>query len=461
MTVAVHGAEPVYFGAAGPGKPLELQGNWPVRRNEVEELVSVLAGLKSRFQPVPVGNDEHGQSHLKPYGLAASQDPVVVTVALAGNKSHTLAFGEAPAEPGENPFTRPAFVRVDDQPEVLRVGPDVLPVLKRPAEFYRKRQLFPDAARVKVADSEKNRAESSAQFLLQNAVTQIRVDGPQGKYVLKRPGPEPGADHPARQAGRRGGHRRPAARRCVGNCRAGPRPGRPGQAPRCPGRHPGPVGRAVPRQPRPDVGARGRAARRRRRDGCVGCRPPGARHDAAPLRCGRGRVPGAGRPQGRGDEDHADAPGRLDAGPPGRQDDAREHAGRGPDPAHVPRRPAAPAKIIEEKFYYAKLADNPLIFEIKGDRLADVLFDNKRPRPTRRTRSPRSTRRPPAGPWTSSATRTRSASSPEQVVGVTIQRPGRRSSCGTRPNPKAESEAAARAAGTSSPRSPGSPRRSR
>src|SRR6476469_2461459 len=77
VAVAVPGTAPVYFGAAAPGKPLELPGNWPVRRNEVEELVGVLAGLKSRFQPVPVGNDEKGQTYLKPYGLAPTQDPVL------------------------------------------------------------------------------------------------------------------------------------------------------------------------------------------------------------------------------------------------------------------------------------------------------------------------------------------------------------------------------------------------
>src|SRR5262249_21127910 len=181
-----------YFGAPEAGKPLELPGNWPVRRNEVEELVGTLAGLKSRFQPVPL--DASGD--LTPFGLAPGQDPVVVTVGLKG-KAHTLTFGEEPARPGENPFTRPAFVRVDDQPEVLRLGPDVLPVLKRPAEFYRKRQLFPDASRMKVADSERMRSDSTAQFLLQDAVTQITVDGPNGKYVLKRTAPTPTPTPPA------------------------------------------------------------------------------------------------------------------------------------------------------------------------------------------------------------------------------------------------------------------------
>ena len=48
-------------GPPTPGKPLELPGNWPVRRNEVEELVGVLAGLKSRFQPVAIGNNDRGR----------------------------------------------------------------------------------------------------------------------------------------------------------------------------------------------------------------------------------------------------------------------------------------------------------------------------------------------------------------------------------------------------------------
>src|SRR6476646_2701626 len=80
VTVTVPGSSPVYFGAAAPGKPLELPGNWPVRRNEVEELVAVLSGLQSRFQAVPL--DASGD--LKPYGLAPGQDPVVVDVATKG-----------------------------------------------------------------------------------------------------------------------------------------------------------------------------------------------------------------------------------------------------------------------------------------------------------------------------------------------------------------------------------------
>src|SRR3954462_15776885 len=102
LEVTVPGVTPVKFTASGRGKPLELPGNWPVRRNEVEELVAVLSGLQSRFQAVPLEDP----NDLKPYGLSASQNPVVVDVVTKGG-THTLTFGEAPAQPGENPFTRP------------------------------------------------------------------------------------------------------------------------------------------------------------------------------------------------------------------------------------------------------------------------------------------------------------------------------------------------------------------
>src|SRR5262245_31612709 len=72
LTVNVPNSGPVNFAAAEAGKPLELPGNWPARRNEVEELVAAVTKIKSRFQPVTIESD------LKAYGLANSQNPIVV-----------------------------------------------------------------------------------------------------------------------------------------------------------------------------------------------------------------------------------------------------------------------------------------------------------------------------------------------------------------------------------------------
>ena len=185
IAISVPGSPPLDFISGGPGLPLSLPGNWPIRQNEVEELVAALTRLTSRFEPIPINEGDD----LKPYGLAAAQQPVVVS-AKTKEGTTTLQFGEPSAKIGENPFTRPAFVRVNSEPEVIQVGPEVLPVLRRPGEFYRKRQLFPDADRVKLVDSLRLIDPTSA-FLVGDTVESIKVDGPNGSYTLRREGPSP------------------------------------------------------------------------------------------------------------------------------------------------------------------------------------------------------------------------------------------------------------------------------
>src|SRR5438067_2187891 len=58
------------------GKAWSLPGGWPTRGPEVQELIDLLTGLDSRFDPIPVG----GGTDLHPYGLDPSQKPVRVTL---------------------------------------------------------------------------------------------------------------------------------------------------------------------------------------------------------------------------------------------------------------------------------------------------------------------------------------------------------------------------------------------
>jgi hypothetical protein len=121
-------------------------GDWPLRTVEVNELVELLGTLRTRFQPVPL--PEGGD--LTAFGLADGQKPLTVKVSANG-KQYTLKFGEPELKPGETSFTRSAFVRIGDAAEVLQLGPDVMPILQRPAESYYRRQLFSDTERVKLA----------------------------------------------------------------------------------------------------------------------------------------------------------------------------------------------------------------------------------------------------------------------------------------------------------------------
>src|SRR4051812_6087253 len=70
----------------GAGGEWSLPGKWPVRTREAEQLLDTLTGLRSRFDPEPMGNPPD----LTRYGL--DRDPLIVQV-KAGGKGHHLAFG--------------------------------------------------------------------------------------------------------------------------------------------------------------------------------------------------------------------------------------------------------------------------------------------------------------------------------------------------------------------------------
>jgi len=122
----------------------KMPGQWPARPPVVAELVSAITDLRTRFAPIALTTN----ASLKPYGLASSQGPIAVKVDVGGTP-HTLVFGQAEST-SENPFTRPTYLRIDDKPEVIRLGPEVFALLQRPIEDYRKRQVFPEAQRVRL-----------------------------------------------------------------------------------------------------------------------------------------------------------------------------------------------------------------------------------------------------------------------------------------------------------------------
>lgn len=172
----------------------KLPGNWPLRKAEVAELVDLLTSLHTRFQPIPLGEN----ADLAAYGLAKDQKPLVVHL-TAADTVYTLTFGEPTPVAGESPFIRPAYLRINDNPEVVRLGPDMMPILRRPSDSYRRRQLFPEAERVKVAQSVPpnpfgpSASGASTVAILTEKVSEIAVQGtkPLDAFTLKRTGSFP------------------------------------------------------------------------------------------------------------------------------------------------------------------------------------------------------------------------------------------------------------------------------
>ncbi len=171
------------------GKAWNLPGGWPTRGPEVQELIDVLTGLDSRFEPIPVG----GNTDLTPFGLDAKQNPfsVTLTVALSGGdkaRAFHLLFGE-PTDRSGNRFTRPTYFRVEDQDQVLRSAPGLLLVLNRTKDDYRKRQLFPDVERLRVGDPRPTfpgDPEMPQPIVSLLDAQRISVAGPDGTWALRR-----------------------------------------------------------------------------------------------------------------------------------------------------------------------------------------------------------------------------------------------------------------------------------
>jgi hypothetical protein len=111
-----------------------LPGHWPARQTEINRLIQALTSLQSRFAPIPLGDS----TDLEPYGLG--KPPLTIQV-KTDNNAHRLQFGEEPGE--SNRFSRPTFVRVDENNEVIRLAPGLISAFVRPFGFYQQHQLFP------------------------------------------------------------------------------------------------------------------------------------------------------------------------------------------------------------------------------------------------------------------------------------------------------------------------------
>ncbi|MSU80401.1 MAG: DUF4340 domain-containing protein [Gemmataceae bacterium] len=126
-----------------------LPGNWPTRAVEANQWVGLLTSLRSRYTPTTLGV----KIDLKPYGLDAS--PLVVKVTV-GDVTHTLRIAEEPTE--TNRFARATFLRVDEKPEVIRLGPGIVNTLDRTRQYFQQHRIF-EAARVAKEGSPKDKVE--------------------------------------------------------------------------------------------------------------------------------------------------------------------------------------------------------------------------------------------------------------------------------------------------------------
>jgi hypothetical protein len=148
-----------------------LPGKWPVRKPEVDHLVSVLSSLRSRFTAVSAASEDD----LEKLGLAGSQ--VLHVTVKANGQDYKLTFGEEKGESSR--FSRPTFLRLGDSPEALRVAPGLIATLDRPQKDYMQRRLFPVE---RVAKDGGERTEHVEQL----AANSVAARGPGESYQVVR-----------------------------------------------------------------------------------------------------------------------------------------------------------------------------------------------------------------------------------------------------------------------------------
>jgi hypothetical protein len=128
----------------GPGG-WTIEGKWLTRPREVDELVATIGGLHSRFVPIAITDDP---GELKKYGL---DKPTLTVNVRAGDKDYRLLFGEDATD--SNRFTRSTYLRIEGQPEVVRLAPGLVASLDRPLDYYLQRRLFSSERVPKTGDS--------------------------------------------------------------------------------------------------------------------------------------------------------------------------------------------------------------------------------------------------------------------------------------------------------------------
>ena len=115
-----------------------MPGNWPTRSAEVQQLLDQLGRLRSRFVPIAVDEADLAKFSLAP--------PAVTVVLKTYDGDHRLAFSNDPNKEDGTRFDRPTYLRVDALPEVLQLGPGLVTLLDRPADYYQQRRCSPPSA---------------------------------------------------------------------------------------------------------------------------------------------------------------------------------------------------------------------------------------------------------------------------------------------------------------------------
>jgi hypothetical protein len=162
----------------------QLEGDWAVRSEVVEELVDTIQNISTRFQPIP-------EAKLSDLDKEAKEKVEIIIETFDTTNPFKLLFYHPKEKAGEDPFTIPVFLRVNNEPEYIRLSPEIISIVSRSVESYRMRQIFDQKTRERIVEVVSLDAAPAATPIVSDQVQSIKVMTPSGGYTLRRIAPNP------------------------------------------------------------------------------------------------------------------------------------------------------------------------------------------------------------------------------------------------------------------------------
>ncbi len=172
----VKGNQIVKLERSSENEAWSLPGKWPTRTSEVNKIVDLLLGIRSRFTPIKEKVLNNPELIIK----LAWQTPNSQTL-----ENITLEFEADSAIDSENKFSLPTFLRIPEKNLVLRLGPGLVASLDHPADFFQQRRLFQGERLVATSkEGSLSSSQKNEKLLAKSVSVNFEIEGKQTSFNL-------------------------------------------------------------------------------------------------------------------------------------------------------------------------------------------------------------------------------------------------------------------------------------
>lgn len=153
-----------------------LPGKWPTRTSEVNKIIDLLLGLRSRFTPIKEKVFDNPAIIIK----LGWQKPGSQTL-----ENITLEFEADSSTTSENKFSLPTFVRIPEKNLVLRLGPGLIASFDQPADFFQQRRLFQGERLVATSkEGSLSSSQKNEKLLAKSVSVNFEIEGKKTSFNL-------------------------------------------------------------------------------------------------------------------------------------------------------------------------------------------------------------------------------------------------------------------------------------